>query len=223
MRNIWNGFVLIALLLLLVGCTPKAVSELPLETEQPVETLTLIESKQPETPSEEAPMEEPQEDPMEEPQEKPQEEPQEELQEEHLVTEAIRHASRPEEMPFVTEAFRLPFAFDVEEDATVYVQKVGSTEVFELTSDQAMITLQTLRLTKPTSSEDWVEEEPSGPVAMIIISSGTKAYETSLYYEKNVLSTAMDTLSGIGIGYLYAYDTQLSLLLNELFEPESDR
>lgn len=215
MRNIWNGFVLIALLLLLVGCTPKAVSELPLETEQPVETLTLIESKQPETPSEEAPMEEPQEE--------LQEEPQEELQEEHLVTEAIRHASRPEEMPFVTEAFRLPFAFDVEEDATVYVQKVGSTEVFELTSDQAMITLQTLRLTKPTSSEDWVEEEPSGPVAMIIISSGTKAYETSLYYEKNVLSTAMDTLSGIGIGYLYAYDTQLSLLLNELFEPESDR
>jgi len=212
LRNVWNGLVLIALLLLSVGCSPKAVSEMLSETEQPVETIMLLESKQPETPSEEEPVEESQEEPMEE------------QQEESLIAEgAIRYASPPEEMPFVTEAFRLPFVFDVEEDATVYVQKVGSTEVFELTSDQAMITLQTLRLTKPTSSEDWIEEEPSGPVALIIISSGTKAYETSLYYEKNVLSTAIDTLSGIGIGYLYAYDTQLSLLLNELFEPQTEK
>lgn len=203
MRNVLNGFVLIALLLL-VGCTSQAVLDIPSETEQPVESLMPAESKQPEIPSEEVRTEIP-------------------LEEILITEEAIRYASRPEEMPFVTEAFRLPFAFDVEEDATVYVQKVGSTEVVELTSDQAMITLQTLRLTKPTSSEDWLEEEPSGPVAIIIISSGTNAYETSLYYEKNVLSTAIDTSSGIGIGYLYACDTQLSGLLYELFEPRTEK
>jgi len=139
--------------------------------------------------------------------------------EERLATGVVQHIASPDEIPSVRESFRLPFTLDDEENATVFVQKVGSTEVFELTPYQTTITLQTLRLTKPSPSTDWLEEEPSSPVALIVIASGGNAYETSFYYQKNALSSSTD--GPAGNGYLYAYDTQLSLILYELFEPET--
>ncbi|TLS50121.1 hypothetical protein EMG79_27625 [Klebsiella pneumoniae] len=198
MRNIWIGLALAALLLS-VGCGPEAAPGTPEETERPAEAMTPAEVEQQETPSEEAPLEIP--------------------AQVRLVTEAVRHVSPPEEMPWVRESFRLPFTLEVEEDATVYVQKVGSTDVFELAPHQAVIALQTLRLTKPSPFVEWLEEVPSGPKASIVIASGANAYETSFYYEKNVLSSATDNPTGTG--YLYAYDTHLSLLLYELFEPKT--
>lgn len=156
-------------------------------------------SKQPPTQSEEAPVET--------------------SKEENLANEVVPQTASPDEVPSVRESLRLPFTLDDEEDATVYVQKVGSTEVFELTPDQTMITLQTLRFTEPSPSTNWLEEEPTGPVAILVITSGENAYSTDFYYEKNALSSATD--GSAGNGFLYAYDTQLSLILYELFEPET--
>lgn len=198
MRCLWMGLALAALLFS-AGCVPEASPGTPAESDEQAETAAPAEPK----PSEEASDEAPKETPAEE----------------RLITDARRHASPPEEMPSVRESFRLPFAIEGKEDATVYVQKVGSTEVFELTPYQTLITLQTLRHTQPTPSAGWLDEEPSGPAAVIVIASGAGAYETSFYYEKNAISSSTDGPSGTG--YLYAYDTQLSLILYELFEPET--
>src|SRR5690606_13221684 len=124
MGNVRFSLLLLVLMLVAVGCDIGATPDKAADTERPVVTMAIEETKQPEKPIEtltERPIEE---------------EPVETPTEQRLTTEAIRHAYPPEEMPSVTESFRLPFALDVEEDAIVYVQKVGSTEVFELTSDQ---------------------------------------------------------------------------------------
>lgn len=139
--------------------------------------------------------------------------------EESTVDEVVPQNSSSDEIPSVRESLRLPFALDDESNVTVYVQQVGSSEVFKLSPYQMMIALQTLRFTKPSPSTDWLEEEPSGPKAMIVISSGGKVYETSYYYEKNALSSSTDGPEGVG--YLYAYDTQLSTILHKLLEPET--
>jgi len=209
MGNVRFSLLLLVLMLVAVGCDIGATPDKAADTERPVVTMAIEETKQPEKPIEtltERPIEEM---PVESP------------TEQRLATEAIRYAYPPDEMPSVTASFRLPFALDVGEDAVVYVQKVGSTEVFELTSDQTVIALQTLRLTDPASSAgwSWLEEEPTGSLALMVIKSGEDAYETSFYYEENVLSSSTD--GPTGTGYLYAYDTQLSLLLHELFEPET--
>lgn len=160
---------------------------------------TSTESKQPETQKEQATVEG--------------------SKEENSANEDVPQNSSSDEIPSVRESLRLPFALDDESNATVYVQQVGSTEVFKLSPHQTMITLQALRFTEPTPSTDWLKEEPSGSKAIIVIKSGGKAYETSYYYEKNALSSSTDGPEGFG--YLYAYDTQLSLILHKLLEPET--
>lgn len=185
MRNFRSGLALAAVLML-TGCLPAAAPTEPAVSEQP------------QLPPDEAAVDQSTE------------------AEEGLPAEQSEAAVvPPEEVPAVRQMFRLPFTLEVEEDAVVFVQRIGATEVFRLAPRQTALTLQTIRQTEPSQSNAWLHEEPAGPAVNIVIASGEKAYATDFYYERNVLASATDGPGGIG--YLHASDSGLAQLFREMF------